>query len=124
MLAPAGKLCKYFDGSAMDIQVETNGDRRIVRIKDKITFEHCPLLQSRLDQLLEEGARHVVIDFREVPFMDSSGVGEILRLFKLVRDRQGDVVLINPNQKLLNLFRMYRFEKFMKIMDSAEGGQE
>ena len=108
----------------MDIQVETNGDRRIVRIKDKITFEHCPLLQSRLDQLLEEGARHVVIDFREVPFMDSSGVGEILRLFKLVRDRQGDVVLINPNQKLLNLFRMYRFEKFMKIMDSAEGGQE
>lgn len=108
----------------MDIQVESRGDRRIVRIKDKITFEHCPLLQSRLDAVLEEGVREIVIDFREVPFMDSSGVGEILRLFKLMRDRKGEVVLVNPNQKLNNLFRMYRFEKFMKIVDSVEAGNE
>jgi len=108
----------------MDIQVESRGDRRIVKIRDKITFEHCPLLQSRLDGLLQEGVHEVVIDFRDVPFMDSSGVGEILRLFKLVRDRNGEVVLINPNQKLRNLFAMYRFEKFMKIRDSVEAGQE
>jgi anti-sigma B factor antagonist len=108
----------------MDIQVETRGDRRIVRIKDKITFEHCPLLQSRLDGVVEEGVRAVIIDFRNVPFMDSSGIGEILRLFKLLRDRKGEVVLINPNQKLHNLFKMYRFEKFMKILDSVEVGDE
>ena len=108
----------------MDIQVESRGDRRIIRIKDKITFEHCPLLQSRLDGVVEEGVRVVIIDFRDVPFMDSSGVGEILRLFKLLRDRNGEVVLINPNQKLNNLFKMYRFEKFMKILDSVEAGNE
>jgi anti-anti-sigma factor len=108
----------------MDIQVESRGDRRIVRIKDKITFEHCAVLQSRLDGMLEEGVREVIIDFKDVPFMDSSGIGEILRLFKLMRDRRGEVVLINPNQKLNNLFKMYRFEKFMKIRDSVERGQE
>ncbi len=108
----------------MDIQVESRGDRRIVRIKDKITFEHCPLLQSRLDGVLEKGVREVLIDFRDVPFMDSSGIGEILRLYKLVRDQHGEVVLINPNQKLRNLFTMYRFEKFMKIRDAVEAGEE
>ena len=108
----------------MDIQVESRGERRIIRIKDKITFEHCPLLQSRLDRVLEERVSQVVIDFRDVPFMDSSGVGEILRLYKLVRDGKGEVVLINPNQKLLNLFKMYRFEKFMKILEAVEAGKE
>jgi len=108
----------------MDIQVESRGDRRIVRIKDKITFEHCPQLQSRLDSVLEEGVREIVIDFRDVPFMDSSGIGEILRLFKMMRDRKGEVVLVNPNQKLNSLFKMYRFEKFMKIKESVEAGNE
>lgn len=108
----------------MDIQIESRGDRRIVHIKNKITFEHCPLLQSRLDTVLEEGVREVVIDFRDVPFMDSSGIGEILRLYKLVRDRKGELVLVNPNRKLHSLFTMYRFEKFMKIRDTVEAGEE
>ncbi len=108
----------------MDIQVESRGDRRIVRIKDKITFEHCPTLQSRLEPVLEQGVREVVIDFKNVPFMDSSGIGEVLRLFKIMRDRSGEVVLINPNRKLRNLFNMYRFEKFMKIREEVEVGNE
>ena len=104
----------------MDIQVESSGDRRIVRIKEKITFEHCAILQGQLDAVLQEGVREVIVDFSDVPFMDSSGVGEILRLFKLVKERSGEVILLNPNQKLRNLFAMYRFEKFMKIRDSME----
>jgi anti-sigma B factor antagonist len=108
----------------MDIQVESLDDRRIVRIKGKVTFEFCPSLQSRLDSLAEEGAREVVIDFREVPFIDSSGVGEVLRFFKRMREVGGDVALINPNRKLRDLFSMYRFDKFMKIRDGVEQGSE
>jgi len=108
----------------MDIQVESSGDRRIVRIKDKITFEHCPSLQNRLEPILEGNVRLVIVDFKDVPFIDSSGIGEILRLFKLLRDRNGELVLINPNQKLRDLFTMYRFEKFMKIRNEVEPGKE
>ncbi len=117
-------MCQYFGLNIMDIQVESRGDRRIVRISGKITFEHCPALASRLDPVLEEGVREVIIDFKNVPFMDSSGIGEILRLFKAMRDRGGSLVLINPNRKLLSLFSMYRFEKFMKILEEVEAGKE
>jgi anti-sigma B factor antagonist len=99
----------------MDIQVESQGNCRIVHIKGKITFEYCPVLQSRLDSAVNEGVREVVIDFKEVPFIDSSGVGEVLRLFKRMKDSGGEVILANPNQKLRDLFSMYRFDQFMKI---------
>jgi anti-anti-sigma factor len=108
----------------MDIQVESSSDRRIVRIKGKITFEHCPAMQAQLDRVIGAGVREVVIDFKDVPFIDSSGIGEILRVFRLVRDSQGLLVLINPNKKLRDLFTMYRFEKFMKIRDDVEVGEE
>ena len=103
----------------MEIQVESSGNRRIVRIQGKITFEYCPVLQSRLDSVVDEGAREIVIDFKGVPFIDSSGVGEVLRLFKRMRENGGEVILMNPNQKLRDLFSMYRFEQFMKILEDT-----
>lgn len=108
----------------MDIQVESRGDRKIVRIRGKITFEHCTALQAEFDKVLDGDVRGVVIDFKEVPFIDSSGIGEILRVFRLVRGRHGEIVLINPNKKLRDLFTMYRFEKFMKIREEVEAGKE
>jgi anti-anti-sigma factor len=108
----------------MDVEVEPRGDRRIVRIRDQVTFERCPQLQKSLDAVLAENVREIVVDFRDVPFIDSSGIGEILRLFKLVRDRKGELVLINPNRKLQDLFKMYRFDNFMKIREAVEPGAE
>jgi anti-anti-sigma factor len=104
----------------MEIQVESSGNRRIVHIKGKITFEYCPVLQSRLDSLVDDGVREIVIDFKEVPFIDSSGVGEVLRLFKRMRESSGEVILMNPNRKLRDLFSMYRFEQFMQIRQDTD----
>jgi anti-sigma B factor antagonist len=103
----------------MDIQVESCGDSRIVHVKGKITFEYCPEFPNRLDLVVDEGVRQIVINFKEVPFMDSSGVGEVLRVFKRMKDANGEVVLANPNQKLRGLFSMYRFDQFMKIQEYA-----
>ncbi len=100
----------------MEIQVESQGARQIIHIQGKITFEYCPMLQSRLDSVVDQGAREIVIDFKGVPFIDSSGVGEVLRIFKRMRDTNGEVILLNPNQKLRDLFSMYRFGNFMKIL--------
>ena len=107
----------------MNIKVESQGNRRIVRIEGKITFEHCPLFQGRLDSIIKEkGVREVAIDFNRVPFIDSSGIGEVIRFFKRMRGIGGDVVLINPNKKLHDLFIMYRFDRFMRICEEKDLG--
>ncbi|MBN2321845.1 MAG: STAS domain-containing protein [Acidobacteria bacterium] len=109
----------------MNIQVESQSNRRVVRINGKITFEYCPVLQKRLDAVsVEEGVREVVLDFSQVPFIDSSGVGEVLRLFKRMREVDGEVVLMNPNKKLYDLFLMYRFDRFMKICSETGPDKE
>ena len=104
----------------MDIQAESLGGRCTIRIRGKITFEHCAELQSRFDAAVGENIREVTIDFAEVPFIDSSGIGEILRLYKHMRERGGEIAIVNPNSKLRTLFAMYRFNKFMKIRDETE----
>ncbi|NLV30928.1 MAG: STAS domain-containing protein [Acidobacteria bacterium] len=104
----------------MDIQVETIGDRRIIRVEGRITFEHCPALERRIDEVLAGGPREILLDLEGVPFMDSSGVGEILRLFKRMREAGGSLILLRPNRKLRGLFTMYRFDQFLTIRDDGE----
>jgi anti-anti-sigma factor len=108
----------------MDIQVESRGPRRVVRLTNKITFEHCSWFQNEIDRILDPDVRELVVDFKNVPFVDSAGIGEILRLFRLMQERNGEIVLINPNSKLSSLFTMYRFDKFMKIRESVPPGEE
>jgi anti-sigma B factor antagonist len=104
----------------MDIQVETFENCRIVHLKGKVTFEHCPVLQRHLDSVFKENRHCIIIDFKQVPFIDSSGVGEILRLFKQMKDAGGDVILRNPNRKIRDLFTMYRFNQFMEILEQSD----
>ena len=109
----------------MNIKVDSQGNSRIVRIEGEITLEHCPYFQSRLDSIIaERGVREVDIDFRDVPFIDSSGVGEVIRFFKRMKKINGDVVLLNPNKKLHDLFRIYRFDRFMRICEGKDTGGE
>lgn len=108
----------------MDIQAESSGNLCTIRIRGKITFEHCPELEARINSSLDEQVREVTVDFKDVPFIDSSGIGEILRLYKKMRERQGEVILIHPNKKLRTLFTMYRFDRFMKIREEAEAASE
>ncbi|MBN2337083.1 MAG: STAS domain-containing protein [Acidobacteria bacterium] len=108
----------------MDIQVETIGDRRIIRVEGRITFEHCPVLERRIDEVLAGRPREILLDLGGVPFMDSSGVGEILRLFKRMRESGGDLILLRPNRKLRSLFTMYRFDRFLTIRDDGEQGAD
>jgi anti-sigma B factor antagonist len=122
-LLQAFKYDSIFAYMAMDIQVESQGDYRILHIKGKITFEYCPMLQSRLEAILDEGARRIELDFTEVPFIDSSGVGEVLRLFKRMSESGGEVILANPNKKLRELFLMYRFDRFMKIREQSNASE-
>jgi anti-sigma B factor antagonist len=104
----------------MDIQVETFENCRIVHLKGKVTFEHCPMLQEYLDSVFKENAPCIIIDFKEVPFIDSSGIGEVLRLFKQMKDAGGEVILRNPNRKIRDLLVMYRFDQFMTILEQSD----
>jgi anti-anti-sigma factor len=99
----------------MDVKVETLGHRQIVHLNNKITVEHCPALESRLNALHGEKAQLIVLDFKNVPFLDSSGIELIVRFLKRLRDENRGYEVINANGRVLDLFRLYRLESFMKL---------
>ena len=111
----------------MSVKLTTRqvGDVTVIDVAGRITLgEGSSALREAMRDLVGKSQKKILLNLGDVSYIDSSGIGEILRLFKLLRDRNGELVLLNPNRKLRELFTMYRFEKFMKIRDELGSAKE
>ena len=71
------------------------------------SIESEAVLQA-VDEMIEAGQPHLIIDFSEADFMDSSGIGLLIRVAKRLREAGGDARLACLEDRIKNLFLMTR----------------
>jgi anti-sigma B factor antagonist len=106
---------RYNPGAPMSIASTTRGfhlhayrasdQAMIVECHGKLTLEHAPQLRNKVRTLIPDEKR-VVLDFKEVPFMDSSGLGALVTLYVSCRTRGCKLELINVSAALRTLLGM------------------
>lgn len=88
-------------------------------------MHRAPQVLKAIEPLLSEGLRRVVIDLSEVTYMDSSGVGTLVHLFRQVKAHDGRLVLVSPNQRVQSVFEITKLDKFFVICkDQQEALQQ
>lgn len=76
----------------MQIEERTVGDVLILDVKGRITLgEGDEILKDKVNSLLNQGLKKIVLNLAEVPYIDSAGLGEIVRTYTTVRDRKSVV---------------------------------
>lgn len=95
--------------------VTSAADSELIRWRGEVTATSIPqlaeLAQNRLEAI-NPGAE-VTIDLTDVPFVDSSGVGLMVRLKKRAWQRGVAVVYANPGPAVSNVLRLTRLEEFL-----------
>jgi anti-anti-sigma factor len=71
----------------------------------KLTFENTPALKEALRDKITRHKR-VVIDMKEVPLVDSSGLGSVVGLYVSARTRGCELQVANASQQIRQLFSM------------------
>ena len=67
------------------LHYEIQGDSLIIYIKDELDHHAVTYLRETSDRLIEAGnVKNIVFDFKDVSFMDSSGIGLIMGRYKKV----------------------------------------
>jgi anti-anti-sigma factor len=77
----------------------------VVECHGKLTLEHAPLLRNKIRTLIPDEKR-IVLDLKEVPFMDSSGLGTLVTLYVSGRTRGCKLELVNVSSALRTLLGM------------------
>ena len=65
------------------------------------------MLREQSDRLIDAGdIRHIIFDFRENDFMDSSGIGLIMGRYKRVMFRGGKAAVTNVGKEIERIFNL------------------
>jgi anti-anti-sigma factor len=87
------------------VQRREDGDCSVVQCFGKLTSENVPLLKETMRGAWEKKGR-VVLDLKEVPMMDSSGLGAVVTLHVSARTRGCKLEVVNASKQIMDLFSM------------------
>jgi anti-anti-sigma factor len=85
------------------------------------------VLREALDELIASGATRVVVDLRGLSFMDSSGLGALVRAQRRLRVVRGSLALVCGEGPVLRLLGLTGLRHVFRVFDSVEaaaGGRE
>ena len=104
----------------MECDVSKHGDFVILHIKEDITFDNSPFLDSLLESKIRSGQNSIVVDLSAINLIDSSGKAIFAKNFRLLKGTERRIVLAGCNPFLLKLFTSIGFHKFFKITATLE----
>src|SRR5918911_1345826 len=108
----------------MQITERSIGDVMVLDIKGKITLgEGDEQLKDKVNSLVNQGHRKIVLNLAEVPYLDSAGLGEIVRTYTTVSRQGGSLKLLNLTKRITDLLSITKlltvFETFESEADAV-----
>ena len=85
----------------------------IFRLSGKLKTSDIPALESMIDTFLAEGARHAVLDFSQLEFLNSQAVGILLRALGTLREQGGNMVVVGIRSDVLEVFRILSLDTLL-----------
>jgi anti-sigma B factor antagonist len=92
------------------------GNVTVLDIRGRITLgEGNVMLREIVRDLAEKGGKAIVLNLGEVHYIDSSGVGELVKAHTTIRNQGGQLKLANLNQRVHDLLQMTRLSNVFDI---------
>lgn len=103
----------------MHIDQRTVGDVVVLDVKGRVTMgEGDELLKDKVNSLVNQGHRKVVLNLAEVPYIDSAGLGEIVRTYTTVSRQGGSLKLLNLTKRITDLLSITKLLTVFETFDS------
>ncbi|HNX74504.1 MAG TPA: STAS domain-containing protein [Candidatus Rifleibacterium sp.] len=103
----------------IDIRPKSNNITLVV-LRGEIGAETVNQFKDKIDAIINEGRKRLILDFQEVTYLNPIGLGVIAATLKKVKKDKGNLKLINLTPSVQELFEMTRLTKVFEIFDSEE----
>jgi anti-sigma B factor antagonist len=103
----------------MQIEERAIGDVILLDLRGKITLgEGDELLKDKVNSLVNQGHRKIVLNLADVPYIDSAGLGEVVRTYTTVSRQGGSLKLLNLTKRITDLLSITKLLTVFETFDS------
>lgn len=99
-------------------------DVALVTVEGHLDLDTATEFQAHLANQLHHGRRHFLIDLSAVPFMDSSGMNIILRVYQEARGLPGSVHVIDPTPAVRRVLELTGVSLTVPISEKVDEALE
>ncbi len=93
----------------------------ILHLPSEIDHHSSKEIRERTEEYLRvTSIRHIVFDFSQTTFMDSSGIGALLGRYKRMRERGGSVMIYGADARIRRILRISGVDKLIPHMEGEE----
>jgi anti-sigma B factor antagonist len=86
-----------------------------VDIPKNFIVEEVAIFRIRINKLIEDGHKNFTFNFNECTFMDSTGLGALVAIYKKCVEKGGNIKLKSLRPEVEKLFKLTRLDKVFEI---------
>jgi anti-sigma B factor antagonist len=103
----------------MQIEERTVGEITVLDLKGKMTLgEGDELLKDKINSLMNQGRGKILLNLEGVPYIDSAGLGEIVRTYTTVSRQGGTMKLVNLTKRITDLLAITKLLTVFETYDN------
>jgi len=110
--------------SGFEIRRKDDGAVSTLYIKGFLDAHTAPELEKCLQELVEQGRYRIVVNFSDLSYISSAGLGVFMGFIETVRKNQGDIKLANMPPKIYRVFDLLGFPLIYEIYDDEREALE
>lgn len=109
----------------LNVQMALRKNVLIIRLKGELDQASVTSLKYRVSEVIDKyRIKNLVINMRDVPFMDSSGIGFIIGRYTQLKQRRGKIVICSMNDIVERIFNLSGLKKICLVASSEVEAEE
>jgi len=104
----------------MKLETKTMGRYLVVKVlEERMGADRALHFKQSMSKYIEQGHRAFVLDFSEIKFIDSAGLGTILALLKRV-GKEGEILISGASETVSSMLKLTRMDRVFPMFASVE----
>ncbi len=104
----------------MKVNIETIENFLVINLKGEIDHHNAGFIRTEIENKIENTKiNNLIFNFKDVTFMDSSGIGMVIGRYRLVSSRKGQVYVTNLSKEVHRIFDISGLFKIIKNYETV-----